>query len=182
MAKQQGVDLSTKLGLPSGDDEPWGHSIDIARESVDWEAASPSPVRGGSAWGSPVPRGAYVRRLERQWAGLGGEALSQSDPGHSRGRSRNRKHRSRRPGAGVGVVAAHERKLAWEVSSGGMNCLNTLRDWISKLDHDGNGLLTAGQLSSALRESGYAMDAHDIQVGILVLLQQILYLRRLCLL
>ncbi|CAM9829003.1 unnamed protein product, partial [Sphacelaria rigidula] len=60
--------------------------------------------------------------------------------------------------------AAHERRLALELSSGGMESLAALRDDVKRLDHDGSGFSTEKQIFEALREAGYALDMESVGV------------------
>jgi hypothetical protein len=182
------ADIAAQLGLPPAGEESWSHSVEAAQRSIDWDAAAASAstiANGGTGRASrstsPV-RGAHAERLRRQWEGsaagsgsspllsssafFGSSSTAGASPLQTSARKRQRRRSSSNSAAagGSGVVGAHERKLAWEVSSGGMECLLALRQWVGRMDHDGNGFLAGGQLAGALSEAGYALDTQDVEV------------------
>ena len=191
LAKKQGVDLAASLGLPEDGEEPWDRTVDMAHHSVDWaETAKRRPPGSPS---SPS-RGAHAARLAKQWnrlsSGLNGEEEggSEGEPGFPVG-SHTRQNEgptvgarslsdisTRRSGAGArgreasatprwnGLIAAHERKLAWELSTGGMGSLACLREHIGRVGRSGDGFGSDEEVFSALRQSGYALELEDVAV------------------
>ena len=63
-----------------------------------------------------------------------------------------------------GVVGAHERKLAWQISGGGFEALEEADKWIKRMDRSGDGYLSGKQVAAALREAGYDLTDSDVQV------------------
>lgn len=191
LAKKQGVDLAASLGLPEDGEEPWDRSVDMAHHSVDWaETARRRPPGSPS---SP-PRGAHAARLARRWnklsSALDGEEEDESEgdaggfplgsptrrnavltPGGGRFASDLSAQRSRRGGSEAsaappwnGLVAAHERKLAWELSTGGMGSLACLREHVGRVVRLMDGFGSDEEVLSALRQSGYPLELEDVAV------------------
>ena len=63
-----------------------------------------------------------------------------------------------------GVVGAHERKLAWQISGGGHEALEEAEKWIRRMDRNGDSYLSGKQIAAALREAGYDLTDSDVQV------------------
>ncbi|GMI35931.1 hypothetical protein TeGR_g8823 [Tetraparma gracilis] len=63
-----------------------------------------------------------------------------------------------------GVVGAHERKLAWQISGGGFEALEEAEKWIRRMDRNGDSYLSGKQLAAALREAGYDLTDGDVQL------------------
>lgn len=193
LAKKQGVDLAASLGLPEDGEEPWDRSVDMAHHSVDWaETArrrppgSPSsPPRGAHAarlarqWNKPscefgmdeegdhsrsdagFPLGPPTRRKAPLPTGA---PRSPSDGASTRRSGRGGNDEPSAPPPWNGLIAAHERKLAWEVSTGGMGSLACLREHIGRIGRSGDGFGSDREVFSALRQSGYALDPEDVAV------------------
>ena len=191
LAKKQGVDLAASLGLPEDGEEPWDRTVDMAHHSVDWaETARRRPPGSPS---SP-PRGARAARLARQWdklsSGLDGDGERDEDadtglplgspprridggasPGvrtrfdfSARRSGKEERKEASAPRPWNGLIAAHERKLAWEISTGGMGSLACLRESIGRVGRSGNGFGCDEEVFSALRQSGYALELDDVAV------------------
>jgi Ca2+-binding EF-hand superfamily protein len=63
-----------------------------------------------------------------------------------------------------GVVGAHERKLAWQISGGGYEALEEAEKWIRRMDRNGDSYLSGKQIAAALREAGYDLTDSDVQI------------------
>eukprot|EP00903_Cladosiphon_okamuranus_P019202 g17658.t2 len=189
LAKKQGVDLGASLGLPEDGEEPWDRTVDMAHHSVDWAETTRRRPPGSP---SSPPRGAHAARLARQWNKLssefGGDEKGESEgnmqlPVGSPARGNEGPARGIRPisifsaqrsaGRGKqpiasrpwdGFIAAHERKLAWELSTGGMDSLACLRESIGRVGRHGGGFGSDEEVFSALRQSGYALEVQDVAV------------------
>lgn len=189
LAKKQGVDLAASLGLPEDGEEPWDRTVDMAHHSVDWvETARRRPAGSPS---SP-PRGAHAARLARKWKKLSSE-LDGDEEGDSEGDMRlplgspTRRNEGHAPGIRPmsdssarrsggrgkeasasrpwdGLIAAHERKLAWALSTGGMDSLACLRENIRRVGRYGGGFGSDEEVFSALRQSGYALEVEDVAI------------------
>lgn len=195
LAKRQGVDLSASLDLPEAGEEPWDRSVDMAHHSVDWagthkertsEGSPCSPPRGAHAarlyraWNrlssaaeqaaEGFPLDSFPRGSERILPGArsvpnagGGDPLRPYSGGSNHEPSLVVDPPP--PPRGNGLIAAHERKLAWELSSGGMASLACLREHAGRVDRAGGGFGSNEEVLSALRGSGYAeLELEDVAV------------------
>ncbi|CBJ27722.1 hypothetical protein Esi_0083_0058 [Ectocarpus siliculosus] len=169
------------------------HTVDWAETAKNQRTAA---GRGGSSPSSP-PRGTHAARLARRWDLLSsGVAADVEEVGFPVG-SPTRGHGGTIPGrvsaapgggryrgGGIGgkgeafavtphpqrgLIAAHERKLAWEISCGGMGSLARLRENTGRVGPAtavaaGDGFWSDEQVFLALRNSGYALELEDVAV------------------
>ncbi|CAM9921910.1 unnamed protein product [Ectocarpus sp. 4 AP-2014] len=169
------------------------HSVDWAETAKNQRTAA---GRGGGSPSSP-PRGTHAARLARRWDLLSsgvaadveemGFAVGSPTRGHGGtipgrvsvapggGRYRGGGTRGRgeafavTPHSQRGLIAAHERKLAWEISCGGMGSLARLRENTGRVGPAaavavGDGFWSDEQVFLALRNSGYALELEDVAV------------------
>lgn len=169
------------------------HSVDWVETAKNQRTAA---GRGGGSPSSP-PRGTHAALLARRWNLLSsGVAADVEEVGFPVGSS-SRGHGGTIPGrvcvapgggryrgGGIGgrreafamtphpqrgLIAAHERKLAWEISCGGMESLARLREntgWVGPATAvaAGDGFWSDEQVFFALRNSGYALELEDVAV------------------
>ncbi len=121
------------------------------REDEDEGFPPGTPPRGSAGATTTTDPGVQLFRSAPgrggRWAGRGRQGASPAPPP-----PRN------------GLIAAHERKLAWELSAGGMGSLACLRESAGRLDRSGSGFGSDKQVLSALREAGYALELEDVAV------------------
>ncbi|CAM9929170.1 unnamed protein product, partial [Ectocarpus sp. 13 AM-2016] len=169
------------------------HSVDWAETAKNQRTAA---GRGGGSPSSP-PRGTHAARLARRWdllsSGVAADVEEVGFPvgsptrGHAGtipGRASVASGRGRYGAGGIGrrgeafavtphpqrgLIAAHERKLAWEISCGGMVSLARLRENTGRVGPAsavaaGDGFWSDEQVFLALRNSGYALELEDVAV------------------
>eukprot|EP00752_Nemacystus_decipiens_P018631 g16705.t1 len=192
LAKKQGVDLAVSLGLPEDGEEPWDRAVDMAHRSVDWaETARRRPPGSPSSPPRGVHATRLARRWNKLSSGLDGEGEGVPDGAqgsplgppaprslqHTRGPRRvynaSARWSGERRGGGKesaaapqwnGLIAAHERKLAWELSTGGMGSLACLREHVGRIGRSGDGFGSDEEVFSALSQSGYALEQEDVAI------------------
>lgn len=165
------------------------HSVDWAETAKNQRTAA---GRGGGSPSSP-PRGTHAARLARRWDMLSSAPAAQGEEVGFPRESTTRGHGGTIPGrvsvalgggrfrgGGIGgrgeefattphpqrgLIAAHERKLAWELASGGMEPLVRLREHTERVGPAaGDGFWSDEQVLFAVRNSGYALELEDVAV------------------
>ncbi|CAM9306993.1 unnamed protein product [Ectocarpus fasciculatus] len=168
------------------------HSVDWAETAKVQRTAA---GRGGSSSPSSPPRGTHAARLARRWDMLSSTAAAAAEgeevgfplgsptrghggtiPGHVSVVPRGGRYRGGGMGGRTeafaatphpqrGLIAAHERKLAWELSNGGMEPLAHLREHTGRVGPAAeDGFWSDKQVFFALRNSGYALELEDVAV------------------
>ncbi|CAM9599986.1 unnamed protein product [Scytosiphon promiscuus] len=189
------VDWAASMARSGRGSSPRGkHAARLAKrwESLSLPATPGEPERTqGFPTGSPFPvRGrGWARRDTDEALGSDGEGWGVASPGWRRreGASPSKAAAATAPatrvsnGVGSGMlVAAHERKLAWELSCGGMGSLVHLREHVRRLldrsggnGYGGHGGANGGddcfgsdeEVLSALQHSGYdSLELEDVGV------------------